>query len=63
MQDLLVRDGLRHFDGEDEAIGRSRFPIADSASRRTSIKRGVHFDGMEVLGVERQIINRRIPFG
>jgi hypothetical protein len=56
-QNFFMGDDLGHFGGEDEAFGSSRRPVADGARRGASIEGRIHLDGMEVLGIERQVVS------
>src|SRR6266850_905150 len=51
-----MRNDLRNFDGEDEAVGSSGVPVVDRVSRRTAVKRRVHFDRIKMFCVECEVV-------
>jgi hypothetical protein len=57
LEDLFMGDRLGNLDRKDEAVRSSSSPIADRASRRTSIERRIYLDRMEMFRIESQVID------
>jgi len=57
-EDLVMRDRLRDLDRENKVVWCFRKPSADSIDGRASIERRIHFNRIEMFGVETQVVPR-----
>src|SRR6476659_10867967 len=55
-QNLVVRDRLRNLDGENEVLRRASRPVLDGSSGWASVESRVHFDRMEPVCIEGQVV-------
>src|SRR5580700_1623785 len=57
-EDLIVRDGLRHLDRENEVVRRFRKPSMDRLDGRAGIERRIHFNRIKMFGIKTQVVPR-----